>query len=67
MEYRVSQHMMERSDFYEGIRALLIDKDKKPQWNPPKLELVTDDFVQSFFAPLSDPKQELVLKQDPWT
>jgi len=65
MEYRVSQHMMERSDFYEGIRALLIDKDKKPQWI--KSELVTEDFVQSFFAPLADPKQELVLQQDPWT
>lgn len=31
------------------MRALLIDKDKNPKWNPARLDLVTDDLVQTYF------------------
>ncbi|XP_018715215.2 3-hydroxyisobutyryl-CoA hydrolase 1 isoform X2 [Eucalyptus grandis] len=54
-EYTISCHMLRRSmhrDFYEGSRAMLIDKDNKPQWDPPKLELVTDEMVDKFFVSL---------------
>ncbi|KAI3419930.1 uncharacterized protein J3R85_012856 [Psidium guajava] len=54
-EYTISCHMLRRSmhrDFYEGSRAMLLDKDKKPQWDPPKLELVTDELVDKFFRGL---------------
>mmetsp|Transcript_5766 Transcript_5766/g.9724 ORF Transcript_5766/g.9724 Transcript_5766/m.9724 type:complete len:393 (+) Transcript_5766:200-1378(+) len=55
MEYRMSQAFMrEGSDFYEGIRAALVDKDGKPKWSPSSLEEVTDDIVQSYFEPLGD-------------
>ncbi len=55
MEYRMSQAFMrEGSDFYEGIRAALVDKDGKPKWSPPTLEGVTDDIVDSYFEPLGD-------------
>lgn len=55
MEFRMSQAFMrEGSDFYEGIRALLVDKDNKPKWKPSKLEDVTDEFVESFFNNLGD-------------
>ena len=37
-------------DFAEGIRALLIDKDKQPKWNPPKLEQADEQWVQKFFS-----------------
>lgn len=37
-----------------GVRALLIDKDNSPKWNPKTIEEVTDERVQSFFGPLSD-------------
>ena len=37
-------------DFAEGIRALLIDKDKQPKWNPPKLEHADEQWVQKFFS-----------------
>jgi enoyl-CoA hydratase/carnithine racemase len=53
MEYRMSQAFMrEGSDFYEGIRATLIDKDRQPKWNPASVEQVTDEMVESYFAPL---------------
>jgi hypothetical protein len=34
------------------VRAVLVDKDKKPKWNPAKLEEVTDEMVQKYFSPL---------------
>lgn len=34
----------------EGVRALLVDKDKAPRWNPPRLADVTPERVQTFFA-----------------
>ncbi len=52
MEYRLSQACMKRPDFYEGIRAALIDKDRKPQWKPPRIEDVKDEDVEECFRSL---------------
>lgn len=52
MEFRLALRLYERGEFPEGIRALLIDKDRKPQWNPPRLEDVGADMVEALFAPL---------------
>jgi enoyl-CoA hydratase/carnithine racemase len=52
MEFRMVQGIMRNHDFYEGIRARLIDKDNTPQWKPPTLEEVTPDMVASFFEPI---------------
>ena len=52
LEYRLTQHMMAGHDFYEGVRATLVDKDQKPQWQPATLAAVTDAMVDSYFAPL---------------
>lgn len=35
-----------------GVRAMLIDKDRKPKWNPSRIEDVTDEMVSRFFRPL---------------
>uniref|UniRef100_A0A023FA16 3-hydroxyisobutyryl-CoA hydrolase, mitochondrial n=1 Tax=Triatoma infestans TaxID=30076 RepID=A0A023FA16_TRIIF len=60
MECRMAGHVMEAcisSDFYEGVRALLIDKDKKPKWCP-KLEDISDEMIETYFKPLQ-PDEEL--------
>ncbi len=60
MEYRIVSHIVSyQSDFYEGVRAVLIDKDQKPKWNPPTVAAVSDDMVAAHFKELGD--RELVL------
>jgi enoyl-CoA hydratase len=54
LEYRLTQHVMAAHDFYEGIRAVLIDKEQKPQWRPATLAQVSDSMVDAFFAPIGD-------------
>ncbi len=49
-EYIVSLQCGVAGDFQEGIRALLIDKDKQPRWQPATLADATDDWVQRFFV-----------------
>jgi hypothetical protein len=55
MDYNLVRHFMMDNDFYEGVRALLIDKDRNPRWNPSHLELVTEAKIISYFEPLADP------------
>jgi enoyl-CoA hydratase len=54
LEYRLTQHFMNAPDFYEGVRAVLIEKDRKPLWRPATLADVTDAAVEAYFAPLGD-------------
>lgn len=44
MDYGLVKHFMADKDFYEGVRALLIDKDKNPHWQPLK-----DDTLMTYF------------------
>lgn len=53
-EFRLSQRCVEGHDFCEGVRALLVDKDAHPKWQPSRLEDVTNEMVESYFAPLTD-------------
>ena len=53
-EYRMSQAFMAGGDFYEGIRAVLVDKDNQPKWSPGDLAAVTPEAVESYFRPLGD-------------
>lgn len=50
-EYIASLHCCVQGDFQEGIRALLVDKDKTPKWKPETLEDATDAWAQRFFQP----------------
>ncbi|MFC4351188.1 enoyl-CoA hydratase/isomerase family protein [Fodinicurvata halophila] len=52
MEYRMSQGCMAGHDFYEGIRAVLIDKDHAPDWRPSTVREVSPEIVQAHFESL---------------
>lgn len=54
MEYRLSQACMRGHDFYEGVRAVLVDKDQSPKWSPSTLAEVTDHSVEQCFSSLGD-------------
>jgi enoyl-CoA hydratase len=49
MELAIAEKMLERHDFYEGVRAVLVDKDKSPQWRPAMIEDVEIEQILSFF------------------
>ena len=49
MEYKISQGFMNHTEFFEGVRALLVDKDKNPQWKHANVNEVTPDEVNFFF------------------
>ena len=52
MEYRIACRMVATHDFAEGVRAVIVEKDNAPRWNPARLEEVTEADVDAIFAPL---------------
>ncbi|CAL1290884.1 unnamed protein product [Larinioides sclopetarius] len=56
MEYRLCQRFMADHDFHDGVRAVLIDKDNKPNWKPATLEEVSEEKIDSYFKPLPTDK-----------
>ena len=52
MEFRILSRMLDGHDFYEGIRAALIDKGDTPRWSPATLEEIDETAVDAYFAPL---------------
>ena len=52
MEYRIGARVVQRHDFLEGVRAVIVDKDNAPRWDPPTLAGVTDGMLDGIFAPL---------------
>jgi len=54
MEFRMMQRCVAGHDFYEGIRAVLVDKDHAPKWQPDRLDAVSDEAIARYFEPLGD-------------
>jgi enoyl-CoA hydratase len=59
VEFRIVSRVVFGHDLYEGVRAVIVDKDNAPRWQPDSLAAVTDIEVDRHFAPLDS--KELVL------
>ena len=64
IDYRLACRFLDGHDFYEGVRAALIDKDGAPQWNPVRLEDVTAAMVDEYFAPMGDKELALPTRKE---
>ena len=54
VDYCLAENFMKSDDFYEGVRAMVVDKDKNPQWKPASLDDITATMLRNFFeSPLS--------------
>ncbi|HUE79010.1 MAG TPA: enoyl-CoA hydratase/isomerase family protein [Sphingomicrobium sp.] len=53
-EYALASRVVQTHDFLEGVRALLIDKDNQPKWDPPSQAGVTDEMLDALFKPLPE-------------
>ena len=58
MEYRMVNRIVAGREFYEGVRATIIDKDGAPRWDPATLADVSDAAIDAYFTPL---QKELAL------
>ena len=54
MEYRIVWRRVASGDLLEGVRAVVVDKNRKPRWSPATIEDVTDEMVDSYFQPLGE-------------
>lgn len=54
LEFRLTNRFMRGHDFYEGVRAIIIDKDQSPKWQPATLAGVKPTDVEAYFATLGD-------------
>ena len=54
LEFRIASRILEGGDFFEGVRAQIIDKDRTPNWGEPKP-------VAPYFEPFADPARELAI------
>jgi enoyl-CoA hydratase len=59
LEFRLTNRFMRGHDFYEGVRAAIIDKDQAPKWSPPAISGVAQSDVDAYFAPLAGGDLEL--------
>ena len=52
MEYRIGARVVQRHDFLEGVRAVIVEKDNAPKWSPPTPSAVDEATLDAIFAPL---------------
>ena len=54
MEYALGGRAVQTHDFQEGVRAVIVDKDNAPRWEPSTLDGVDFAILDRLFAPLSE-------------
>ena len=52
LEYRIGARVVQRHDFLEGVRAVIVEKDNAPRWDPPALAGVSEAMLDGIFADL---------------
>lgn len=57
MEYRIAHRLAVSADFLEGVRAVIVDKDNAPKWDPPTLDAVSAAAVDAIFRPLASDQE----------
>lgn len=62
--FRLASRFMQAGDFYEGVRASLIDRDHAPKWQPASLEDVSDAAIDAYFAPLDGDELQLASRTE---
>jgi enoyl-CoA hydratase len=63
-EYAVATRVVQRHDFVEGVRSVLIDKDNDPRWEPSTPEAVTEHMIDTIFAPMPEGEEWTPLSTD---
>jgi enoyl-CoA hydratase len=63
-DFRLAWRCLEAHDFYEGVRAQLVDRDRAPRWQPATLAEVGDDMVEGYFASLGPAELELASRAE---
>jgi enoyl-CoA hydratase/carnithine racemase len=58
-DFRLGCRCLDGHDFYEGVRAVLIDRDQAPRWRPGRLEEVSEAMVEAYFAPMGADELDL--------
>ena len=61
VEYRLTVRLFDDGEFLEGVRALIVDKDRRPKWSPSNLADVPRDLVERYLAPLPE-LEELIFE-----
>jgi enoyl-CoA hydratase len=54
LEFNIGQHIIRGTDYYEGVRTVLIDKNDSPKWIPADIDQVKAGDIERFFAPLAE-------------
>ena len=54
MEYRIANRCFKGHDLFEGIRSVVVDKDRAPKWLPSKVDDISEEDIDEYFAPISD-------------
>lgn len=65
LEYRIARRLITHPDFFEGVRALLIDKDGTPGWSPGDMRQIDPVATEAYFAPLEHGDLDLPIVETP--